>query len=90
MRTIVVAFVLAFATTAQVVDTQLTDDIHNFHKHWDKYIRTYFGCGQEAHSTAECNPALATIDYAEWIKARKAAKKLFKFVEEKHGKEEKH
>ena len=89
MKTIILTIMLAVIAPAEIQrDTELTDSIFAFQNHWDKFLRAYFGCPKTAASTAECSVNTGVIDYGEWIKARKEAKKLFKFEEEKRGEKE--
>ncbi len=60
------------------------DDIRlrviEFEKYWDRFVRKLFGCPPQGEVSPEtCRPALGSIDYAAFAKARKAAEKLFDF-----------
>lgn len=89
MKTIILAIMLAVIAPAQIQrDTELTDDIISFNNKWNGFIREYFGCDKRVTDLKDCTQSTGVIDYGGYIKARKAAKKLFKFEEEKHGEKE--
>lgn len=49
-----------------------------FDEHWNVYLRKAFGCPLVGDTTAaNCLPAKAQVDYAEFAKAREEAKRLF-------------
>lgn len=77
MRRLVLTLVLVVGASARASIDDIESDVQTFHHHWDKFMRARYGCDKKAATTAECNPAIATFDYGEYMSARKAAKKLF-------------
>lgn len=51
--------------------------VRQFNQHWDKFLRAYLACPPEVGTERDCKPALGRIDYPEFQRAEKAARKLF-------------
>jgi archaellum biogenesis protein FlaJ (TadC family) len=51
--------------------------VSQFHRHWEKFIRAFWGCRPESTERAQCTAALGAIDRREFGAARKAALSLF-------------
>jgi hypothetical protein len=54
-----------------------TDRLIDFHRHYDRFMRDYFGCPAEAVTPAECRPQLGSLNRREYGAARAAAARLF-------------
>lgn len=61
----------------------LTPRIVTFEKHWEVFVREYFGCPPHATLYEECTGPRGIIDYAEFNKSSHAARDLFGLKEEK-------
>lgn len=81
------ATILAFFSTkahAATVDDTVFRNVLDFEKVWDQFVRALFGCPAEGPVTKEtCNPSLGRLDYGAFAKARKAARKVFDFPQDK-------
>ena len=83
-RALWAAFVTAFSAEAfgrenrlpPSVD-ELTDHALAFEFHWNLFIRALAGCPSAGETSAVVCDRTRLIDYAEYFKARQAAKKLF-------------
>jgi hypothetical protein len=58
---------------------EFRDNLAGHHMAMDALTRAYFGCNDEAISTATCNEALGNLDRKAYLKARKTARRLFDF-----------
>lgn len=82
MKLLIFALFLTIIAPAQLArDTAFTSDMVNFHNHWNTFMREYFGCPKDATDVDQCEPHLGVINYGEYNKVRKAAKKLFHLTE---------
>jgi hypothetical protein len=68
-----VAVLLVMSVSA----AQFLDRVERFHEHWNKFMRAYMGCPLDAIQISECRPERAQFDYAEFLKAARAARELF-------------
>lgn len=62
-------------------------DIQNFDKHWVAFMRDRYGCPnfEDAIDWKNCNPKLGSVNFSEYEKARKIAKRIFDLEDkEKH------
>jgi len=76
---VVFVAVLTASTTSESFDAR----VWKFQHHWDHFLRRFWGCSPADASRTACNPALSTIDRAEYDAARKAAIELFDLKEAK-------
>ena len=77
-RAILALFVSAAAASPSA---DFDQKLAAFHQHYDRFMRAYLGCPKRAASIDDCKPALGTLDYAEFGRARNAARELFDFRE---------
>ncbi len=56
-------------------------ELANFHLHYDRFFRDYFGCPLKTRDSADCRPAEGLFNAAEWKAARQAAEKVFNLKE---------
>lgn len=70
-------FLNPFRRAGWIVDEHM-EAIIAFERQWDPYVRTLLGCPDEGLMTTEtCDGERSQRDYARFLKARKAAAKLF-------------
>lgn len=75
-RLLLLAVVLVSLPASAGID-DLAVRIAAFHQHYNAFIRAFYGCPKSARDIEECDPRNGIIDYGEFQKAAKAAKKLF-------------
>jgi hypothetical protein len=71
----VLALVLTAAASTSRED--LASRVVEFHRHYNPFSRALLGCPKGAREMEECDPRQGSIDYAEYVKARKLAMRLF-------------
>ncbi|MDE2102127.1 MAG: hypothetical protein KGL39_33080 [Patescibacteria group bacterium] len=58
-----------------------TDDfdarVLKFHRRWDRFVRTYWGCDKDAPNRTDCQSWKGGLDRKAFAEAREAAKPLF-------------
>ena len=60
------------------VEPEMRDKILGFEKHWDVFVRQFFGCRPKGETTADtCKLALSRWDVGAFERSREAARKLF-------------
>jgi hypothetical protein len=77
--------------SAQTFAPEFHDKLVKFHKHYDKFLRTYMGCPlinkedmvKEGVTFVECDRALGGYDMKEFKAAREGAMDLFELEEKK-------
>ena len=63
---------------AGTADVTFADRLWSFNQAYARFFRVYFGCPLEAFEESQCSPTTrARFDYPGYVKARKAAMKLF-------------
>jgi hypothetical protein len=62
---------------ADIGRDELVERTRAFHVPWDQFVRSLFGCGKSATSTGDCDSNRGVIDYGAFMKAGRAARKLF-------------
>ena len=72
-----VLFFLAASLISPQSNTEISLNLADFHVHYQKFFRAYYGCKPEALTVEECNPTLGQVDYREFQAMRRAAIKLF-------------
>lgn len=87
-----VSFVMFIGlASAQTFAPEFHEKLVKFHKHYDKFLRTYMGCPavnredaiKEGLKFVECDRALGGYDQKEFQGARLAAMDLFELEEKK-------
>jgi hypothetical protein len=69
----------AFPGSIKAPAEDLTPRIVAFEKHWEVFVRDYFGCPPHATLFEECVGPRGVINYAEFNKASHAAQELFEW-----------
>lgn len=63
------------------LDYEFAYKIIKYEKHWDPFVRKYFGCQLTGPTTVEtCKPSTSELDYANFRKACEAAKELYRLT----------
>lgn len=74
MKAIVVALVLLFTTPTPAAEDNFLEQVVVFDKHWVLFLNELAGCSTP---NAPCDPRQGHINYGEFAKAEKAARRLF-------------
>lgn len=76
MRVVALLFFCAVVSanpTAEAFDLR----VQQFEKHWNLFLRAYWGCGPKASSRVMCEPSQMYLDLKEFERARDTARELF-------------
>lgn len=82
-RALAVGLLLSIALCPAAVNPDFQERLLRFHQHYNQFVRIYLGCPKGAVEMAQCHPDQGTLDYAEFLKARTEARKLFDLSQEK-------
>jgi hypothetical protein len=82
VRTAIAILALALVAPASVATSADFDQkLATFHEHYNRFFRVYLGCPKAAVRVEDCRPGAGSIDYAEFQRARRAARDLFDLAE---------
>jgi len=81
MLKVLVLFFLSVSIISPQSNQEITLNLADFHQHYQKFFRKYFGCRPEALQIEECNTTMGELDYTEFKAMRKSAIKLFDIKE---------
>jgi hypothetical protein len=51
--------------------------VWQFQRHWNKFLRSYWGCSAQDTSRLTCNATLSMMDMREFAAAQREAQRLF-------------
>jgi len=74
MKALLLTILLLFSAPTPAAEDNLTPAAVEFDNHWTIFINDLAGCQKDRE---KCNPAYGRINYAEFNKAEKAARRLF-------------
>jgi hypothetical protein len=77
MRLFALLLLTAVLAKPVAIDFEFDDRVYQFQRHWNHFLRDYWGCNPEATTRANCNLTLSRMDFKEFTAAREQARALF-------------
>ena len=74
MKSLLFALALLVTTPTPAAEDNFLQLVVDFDKHWTRFINDLAGCTNTGQA---CNPRNGHLNYAEFMKAEKAARHLF-------------